>query len=78
MECQRFQRYLARGLLYKVLLIALYHFETLIQVRAEFVKLHPQYLAPNSSMKFIPGDDGSTYNGCHCGFFCLAVKLAGR
>jgi len=38
----------------------------------EFVKLHPQYLAPNNSMEFISDDGGSKYNGCHCGgLLCL-------
>jgi len=31
----------------------------------EFVKLNPQYIAPNNSIGFISDDDGSSFNGCH-------------
>ena len=45
---------------------------------AEFVKLYPQYLAPNNSMEFISDDGGEKYNGCHCGCFRPVVAFTGR
>ena len=47
-------------------------------VIAEFVKLYPQYLAPNNSMEFLSNDGGLQYNGCHCVLLHLFVGAAGR
>ena len=47
-------------------------------VTVEFVKLHPQYIAPNNSMEFISDDDGSGYNGCHCEDLPLVIAPTGR
>ena len=41
----------------------------------EFIKLYPQYLAPNNSMEFISEDGGSKYNGCHCGRFIMTTAV---
>ena len=33
---------------------------------SEFIDTHPEYLAPNNSMKFLSDNGGNTYNMCHC------------
>ena len=46
---------------------------------SEFVKLYPQYVAPNNSMEFVSDDDGLNYNGCHCEDLPLVIIApAGR
>ena len=35
-------------------------------ILAEFIKLHPDYLAADNAMAFLSDDGGDTYNKCHC------------
>jgi hypothetical protein len=37
-------------------------------VPAEFIKEHPEYVAPNNAMNFLSDNGGEDYNLCHCEF----------
>jgi len=49
--------------------ITMYEFratiETLWQTTKDFIKLHPEYVAPDNSMGFISDNGGEDYNLCH-------------
>ncbi len=32
----------------------------------EFVKEHPEYVAPNNAIGYMSEDGGNSYNNCHC------------
>ena len=61
------------------------HYGTLSKVRskrmlpllilAEFIKLHPDYLAADNSMAFLSEDGGETYNKCHCESSATRARL---
>lgn len=39
--------------------------ETLWKTTLEFMKLHPEHVAPDNSMGFLSDDKGGDYNHCH-------------
>jgi len=37
--------------------------------RVDFIRQHPQYVAPDNAMNFLSDDGGAEYNLCMCTFF---------
>jgi hypothetical protein len=42
---------------------------------ADFIKLHPEHIAPDNAMGFMSDDGGETYNKCHCESFRFVLVV---
>lgn len=42
---------------------------------ADFIKLHPEHIAPDNAMGFMSDDGGETYNKCHCESFLVDLVV---